>query len=225
MKKGNKEQALRRVVWWRRMHLRAHLSRWLGRLRAMRLHSKDFTIISNNCWGGFVYQHFQLPYATPTIGLYFFADDYIRFIGDLRGHLAMPLEMIEAKDSAYAAELARLGQLDKPVGRLGDVEIVFLHYKSAQEALEKWNRRLRRVNYDNLIVKFSYMNNCRDELIDQFCRMPFRNKFVFVHSRTLAAKYAEAIYFPGWEEEGQIRNDTDRYCSYINLVKVLNGGR
>ena len=41
-----------------------------------------FTIISNNCWAGLVYQHFGLPYNTPTAGLFFFAQDYLEDFED-----------------------------------------------------------------------------------------------------------------------------------------------
>ena len=38
------------------------------------------TIISNNCWGGFVYQKFNLQYRTPFVGLFIFAPDYIELL-------------------------------------------------------------------------------------------------------------------------------------------------
>ena len=37
---------------------------------------QPFTIISNNCWGGLVYQHYNLSYDSPTVGCYFFALTY-----------------------------------------------------------------------------------------------------------------------------------------------------
>ena len=49
--------------------------------------SRDFTIISNNCWAGRVYQYLDMPYLTPTAGLYFFAPDYIKFVSDLKKYL------------------------------------------------------------------------------------------------------------------------------------------
>lgn len=48
--------------------------------RQSSLIGKSFTILSNNCWGGHVYRYFSLPYLTPTIGLYFYPDDYLKFI-------------------------------------------------------------------------------------------------------------------------------------------------
>ena len=47
-----------------------------------------------------------------------------------------------------------------PIGVLDDIEVVFLHYKSEQEALEKWNRRSKRINWNNIVFKFSEQNYC-----------------------------------------------------------------
>ena len=47
--------------------------------RKNKLNSIDFSIISNNCFAGIVYQHFNLQYNTPTVGLYFYPDEYIKF--------------------------------------------------------------------------------------------------------------------------------------------------
>lgn len=33
-----------------------------------KLKNKDFTIISNNCWGGLTYEEYGLPKMSPTVG-------------------------------------------------------------------------------------------------------------------------------------------------------------
>ncbi|MBV5343054.1 DUF1919 domain-containing protein, partial [bacterium] len=40
----------------------------------------DFTIISNNCWGGGIYEDLNLKYNSPTVGLFFYAPCYIEFL-------------------------------------------------------------------------------------------------------------------------------------------------
>ena len=52
--------------------------------RRQMLKSTDFTIISNNCWGGHVYRRYGLPYASPTVGMYFFPDEYLKFIRNIK---------------------------------------------------------------------------------------------------------------------------------------------
>ena len=48
--------------------------------RQNELNNKDFTIISNNCWGGMIYESYNLEKQSPTVGLFFMAKDYIDFI-------------------------------------------------------------------------------------------------------------------------------------------------
>ena len=122
--------------------------------------SKDFTIISNNCWAGLVYQHFGLPYNTPTAGLFFFAQDYIKFVYSIKDYLAKPLKFISLEESRYCETLKQYGGecVKCPIAICGDIEIIFMHYHSTEEAEEKWRRRAARINWDNIIYKFSEMN-------------------------------------------------------------------
>ena len=52
----------------------------LAPLRRRKLKERDFTIISNNCWGGICYEYYGLQKLSPTVGLYFFSEDYIKFV-------------------------------------------------------------------------------------------------------------------------------------------------
>ena len=73
-----------------------------------------------------------------------------------------------------------------PIGILGgDVEIHFLHYISEAEALEQWNRRLLRVNYNNLFILFSDTEpeEFREDLLERFDKLPFENKIFFLLSQ------------------------------------------
>ena len=182
--------------------------------------NKDFSIISNNCWAGRVYQYLDMPYLSPTAGLYFFAPDYIKFVSDLKRYLDTPLRFIPPEESKYYEEIKRRNQTDKPIGILDDVEIVFLHYKTKEEAEEKWNRRKERVNFDNIILKFSRMNLCTDKEIEAFCKIPFDNKFVFNTKKQV--KYSSEIYWKGKIINNEITNDTIPFPGPAKIKKLLN---
>ena len=71
-----------------RIRAREFLNPLLGPFRRMRIKGHyPFTVISDNCWGGHFYRYFHLPYDSPTIGLYFFASDYIKFIYHLDDYI------------------------------------------------------------------------------------------------------------------------------------------
>ena len=48
--------------------------------RIKQLKQTDFTIISNNCWGGMIYESYGLSKQSPTVGMFFMAPDYIKFV-------------------------------------------------------------------------------------------------------------------------------------------------
>ena len=206
--------------------LKGILKKWiqslLAPIRRSKLKSLNFSIIANNCWGGRVYQRYNIPYATPTVGLFFWAEDYIRFVSELKYYVSLDLKMIPATESKHYDMLVKRNQLPCPVGRLGDVEIVFLHYKTDEEALEKWNRRKKRINWDNLYVKFSMMNCCSDEHLASFKNLDCEAKVAFVNNRALAKQSDCFVYVPGYETDEDIGNDTNRYADYFDINHFLN---
>lgn len=84
--------------------LKAKLHKWkekskinFCRQKKKKLNNTDFSIICNNCWGGFVYRYFGLPYLSPTVGLYFYSEDFIKFAKDIHKYITMPITIISAK--------------------------------------------------------------------------------------------------------------------------------
>ena len=120
-----------------KVKIREKLNPYLAKYRRRKLNNKNFTIISNNCWGGHVYRYFNLPYDSPTIGLYLFSADYIKFIGNLKYYIEKEITFINYKDSKYKDELVKYNQVNIPIGKLDDIEIIFLHYQSEDEARTK----------------------------------------------------------------------------------------
>lgn len=154
--------------------------------RSTYLKTKDFTIISNNCWGGTVYEAYDLPKGSPTVGMFFIAKDYIEFLSDLKGYIGGKLVFIKPEKSRWKKMTEVSG--DKrfghyPVGVLSNgkntIEIFFLHYHSEQEAREKWERRIRRINWERLLVKFNDQNGCTETEVEKFISLPFKNKLFF----------------------------------------------
>ncbi len=192
---------------------------YLIKLRKSRINNDDFTIISNNCWGGAVYRRYGLPYNSPTVGLFFFAEDYVKFCGNLQHYMKQELQFISRNESRHKMQLISTRYDSVPIGRLDDIEIVFLHYKSQDEAKEKWNRRRERVNYNNLIFKFSKMNECTDTEISMFDRLQARKKFVFLPYKGGAEC---GIYFPTGKPMENIENDTAEYSRYIDVDRLIN---
>lgn len=180
---------------------------------------RNFTVISNNCWAGRLYQYLDKPYLSPTAGLYFFADDYLKFIGNLRYYLSLELCFISVEESHYCDTLKAKNQV-VPIGKLGDIEIVFLHYKTEKEAKEKWDRRKERINFDDIIFKFSRMNGCSDDHIEKFAELPLKNKILINNRKDI--KYSFEYYIEGYDGKDEILNDTQPFPGKIKIKSVLN---
>lgn len=191
--------------------------RWFN--RTFLLKNKTFSIISNNCWGGRVYQRYGMQYTSPTVGLTFYADEYIKFVSNLKYYLSLDLKFIPKTESRYY-EFYQEKEKYYPIGLLGDVEIVFLHYKSEQEAYEKWNRRKARINWDNVIVKFNDQNRATEEHIRQFDALPYKNKICFVANPVDGTNCT--ILFKEFLGQTCVANDVTSYTKYINIDKYLN---
>ena len=213
---------MNRIIKSLRLRLRDLTDPYFGRIRQKKLYNKDFTIISNNCWAGSVYRRYNLPYKSPTVGLYFFADDYVRFVSNLREYFGTPLCFISANEARHKKQIIENNRQNVPIARLGDVEIVFLHYHSEQEAEEKWKRRVERINWDNIIVKFSEMNNCHIEEIMAFDKINISKKVVFV---TKDYKIESQIIFRDSLGKYNISDDTTLFNSYFDLLGFLNTGK
>lgn len=197
-------------------------NKMFANLRRKRLDNKNFSIICNNCWGGYVYRYFGIPYLSPTVGLYLFPDDFLMLLQDIRGYMTTPIEFISLEKSKHYDELKRKNQLNVPIGKIKDIEIVFLHYKTQKEAAEKWTRRAMRINYNNLIVKFSQMNGCEEKHLKAFDTMDYEKMFMFVNKPETAKKYKKAIYFKGQEKLNELHSDTTFFNNYVNLFELIN---
>lgn len=181
------------------------------------LKNKKFSIISNNCWGGYVYQRYGLQYRTPFIGLYIFAPDYIKMLKSLEKYLKKEITFIEPNESKYKNELIKTNRLGKyPIGLLEDIELHFLHYKNEKEALEKWNRRLKRLDYNKMLVKFSDNYLCSKNLIIEFDNLKFKNKLcISANDYNLKSVVQYDIY----KEKGYVENEWAYDSKYIDIKK------
>lgn len=135
----------------------------------LRLRNSDFSIICNNCLGGILYHDFGLKFLSPTINLYFEANDYLEFLENLEFYLNC-----EITDGSTSNE--------EIIGLLNNkLKLHAIHYSSFEELKSKWEERKQRVNFNNLFIIGSYRDGFNDELVQRFCNLPYKNKIFFSH--------------------------------------------
>lgn len=198
---------------------RLKLNKVGSNVRKKKLKTTDFSIISNNCYAGIVYQHLGLQYNTPTIGLYFYPNEYIKFLKNFDYYIKQKINFINTKDSKYFKELHELGYDNKIVGKLGDVEIVFLHYKTQKEANEKWNRRCARMS-KNIIFKFNDQNFCTEQNLKDFDSLSLPNKICFVSQEH--KELNSTIWIKKYSKLKEIKEDYYSGHKYFSIINYIN---
>jgi uncharacterized protein (DUF1919 family) len=192
-----------------------------ARYHKSKLKKKDFSIICNNCVAGLIYKKFGLPYLTPTVGLFFYSEDYIKFLQNFEYNIQQPLKFV--KVSKYDESNILLKKKPYPVGILGnDIEIHFIHYKTSEEALEKWNRRKERIDFKNLFFIYSDRDNFHEEFLHIYEKLPFKHK-IFLSAKPRGDSEL-VVFVKDYEKESQVGESehNGKYLKYIDIVKWLN---
>lgn len=200
--------------------LEKKLKGWIYRFR---INQTNFTIISNNCWGTFIYKKFAIPYQSPFVNLLIFAEDYIHMCETFSVDLFHDIQFIEHKESKHIQELKKRKYFDLtyPIGLIGErIEIHFLHYNNEYEAKQKWEKRIKRINYDKLLFKFSDSEICSDDLIHKFEALPFKNKICFTAKPFLECK--SNIFLPYFKGKIGVQDEWKHSESEYNLFKFIN---
>lgn len=135
-------------------------------------------------------------------------------------YIKQKLEIIDTKDSKYYDEMIKKNHQNAIVGKLDDVEIVFLHMKTGKEAIEKWNKRVKRINRRNIIFKFCEQNECSIEHIKRFENLPFKNKICFTTKEY--PEYKSVIWFKDQVKNEEVVRDYYESHKYLNIIDYIN---
>ena len=102
-----------------------------------------------------------------------------------------------------------------------------MHYNRFEETKEKWNRRIGRINYDNLFLVMTDRDGATDETLERFARLPYPKAYF---SHRPHPEYDFVCYIPGFENQLQIGDVTqiinlkgERLTDpYFDPIKFLN---
>lgn len=144
-------------------YYRSFLRRKLNAENRKNLTNENFTILCNNCVGGVILHELGERFNSPTVNLFFSAEDYLKFLKKLDYYLEQPLVEIES-DKDYL------------VAKLDDITIYFMHYLSFDEAKTTWKKRVARINRNNLYVIFVQQNGCTEQILREFDDLPYKHK-------------------------------------------------
>jgi len=192
----------------------------------IRLKNKNFSIISDDCWGGRVYTDLGISYTSPTVNLFLYSSCYLKLVQDLRGYMEKDLNFKTISKYEVANLARQKSEKYYPIATLGDIEIHFLHSKDNEDAQTKWNYRKSRLDYENLFYKLSdaYLIDVNDLIA--FEKLPLKNKVILVSKGY--HNLSDAIIIKEFEEHGKV-GDAFKYRwiyrKYFNAVDWINNGK
>ena len=198
----------------------------------VRIIENPVTILSDDCWGGIIYKKIRLPGISPTINTLFSKDDFLRLIQD-------PMYYFEQELIKYADGDKSIGR--PPMGIIGSGEkaviVKFPHERLFEEAKINWDRRMLRVNKNNLLVKFGISlrdleNGLQRSDIEQYsnevAKLPYKKIFFapFSDMKNVFCSPRFLLGRPSGGKMGAFECDYNKYCrencTYdIDLLNLL----
>jgi uncharacterized protein (DUF1919 family) len=149
------------------------------------------------------------------------AKSFIRLISHPENYLGK--EMVYAGINDYECIIGRIE------AETGPVDFGLVHYDTVEDATKAWIKRSNRINYDNLLIKFSDRWTTEDEMLgycEELSKLPYKNKLVFTRYKSVYRKFKnfegfKVIYCPEYYwHDSTSEWKYDKY--HFNVIRYLN---
>lgn len=145
--------------------------------RYIQLKNSNISIVSNNCWGGIIYNTLGMECLSPFKNLFFMDNEYLKLLRRLTYYLSC-----EPVFYKYVYDDTR--NIEYPVLILDDISVHCNHDTDAEEAITKWKRRNKKFNAENIFVEMYTQDRSVAEQFEQLNQYPKRICFVPFHSES-----------------------------------------
>ena len=178
-----------------------------------KLKSKQLSIISNNCWGGIVYEKLGLECLSPFKNLFLEDEDYLKLLLDLELYIQSPLEFDHYEVDVHSKERY-------PVMKLRDICIHCNHDKDIAIVKKNWERRKAKINYDSLFIEM-YTEN--ERIAEKFCALEeYPNRLCFTPFE-MNSLYSMRLKLEGKQKEFyEAVNSNPTKGNTYDLIDLLN---
>lgn len=111
------------------------------------IRKQKISIVSNNCWGGVLYNTLNMECISPFKNVSFNSNDYLKILDNLEHYLSL--------DPVWTGKMQMDANQNKevPLLDLDDVTIKCNHAPDADTAIQDWKRRRDKFNWDNILVE------------------------------------------------------------------------
>ena len=129
--------------------------------------------------------------------------------------MSIDRDTISGREGRYSFDLDKL-----IIGRIDDVDIIFLHYRTFEEAKRKWEKRRSRVNFDNLIIKYNDQNGFDKSYYHDYYQLGFPRKLFFTVDPDLLG-HDGCFLFQSKDDDGNV-DDTVIGKQPFSVKDLLN---
>lgn len=140
----------------------------IPRNKAKAKNIKDVTLLCNNCLGGVIFHELNKKFLSPTINMWMYPKDFIKYCTNLRHYSQCKLIFVD-----FYHYFPQYEGKNYPVARLDDITLFFQHYKTEEEARKKWEERTQRINYENIRCILTERDGCTFEDLKTFLKLPY----------------------------------------------------
>lgn len=158
------------------------------------------TLVTSNCVGGVIYNDLGLQFTSPTVNLWFHENHFLKFATNFERYKNVPLRFVQNEKGDY------------PKGQIDDIDIYFLHYKTAEEAERKWSERYQRADFSNTYIILNDME-LEPQDYEMFHQLKCKRKIMFT-TNPQHANWDNFFYIKNYEPNSYVRKHT---------VKRMNG--
>ena len=192
------------------------------------------TIISNNCMGGVICSRHHMQFKSPTVALQILPEEFPKFCDNLTHYIESelvkyPIEEFTEEHKRYALRMYNKIPNEFPYGRIDDIMVCFQHYKTFEEAKEKWDRRKARIEWDHLgYVMHSEWDRYKPE-IKKFLDLNLPHSVALTKGFSVFSSYRHSYQFtvpevPGIDDFGSYNGKwVVEICSHYNEEEFLRG--
>lgn len=145
------------------------------------LKRKKISIISINCWGGIAYSILGLECRSPFKNLFVSDDDFLKIINNFSFYM-------NCTPYYDHGEIDPHSRMKYPVLKLKNIFIHCNHSKTADAAIEDWERRKRKINYNNLFFMMYTDNSRIAHDFSGFCEKENQKGVCFVPWETVGSE-------------------------------------
>lgn len=132
----------------------------------IKLRENPVSIITNDCLGGRLYHYLNLEFASPFVNCWMGEDDFLQLVDHLEEYMKQPL-VPQYEGDMYQCPVGTLTYLHQ------SISIHFNHAYSFEEAKTDFERRRKRINWNNIFI---CSDISRKEYAESFAKLLYSKK-------------------------------------------------